>query len=195
VNTQENSYTERLIALSGSRLRRFLNVQAPYGWNLRRLVRGEVLDIGCGIGRNLAHVHGQGVGVDHNASSVQVCVERGLRAYTPEKFLQSGDAQKTFGTLLFAHVVEHMTITEAENLIDAYLPFVEDNGQVIIICPQERGYRSDKTHVHFFAQSALVDLVQGRGMRVVKIGSFPLPRLFGRVFTHNETVVVATRRS
>ena len=34
-------------------LRRMLPTQAPYRWNLRRLRLGRVLDVGCGVGRNL----------------------------------------------------------------------------------------------------------------------------------------------
>jgi len=45
-------------------------VQAPYRRNLRRLVGDRaVLDVGCGIGRNLANLGPGSVGVDHNAHS------------------------------------------------------------------------------------------------------------------------------
>jgi 2-polyprenyl-3-methyl-5-hydroxy-6-metoxy-1,4-benzoquinol methylase len=193
VSTQDDSYTERLVKLSGSRIRRALNVQAPYGWNLRRIVKGEVLEIGCGIGRNLAHLNGNGVGIDHNASSVQVCIQRGFSAFTPDQFVQSEVVERSFETLLFAHVMEHMNVSDAEDLLNAYLPFLSPNGQVVLICPQERGYRSDTTHVHYFDVAGLTELVKVAGLRVVRTASFPLPRSLGRLFTHNETVVIASR--
>ena len=44
--------------------KRALDVQAPYRWNLRRLKPGFMLDVGCGLGRNLELVLGVCVVVD-----------------------------------------------------------------------------------------------------------------------------------
>jgi hypothetical protein len=41
-------------------------------------------DVGCGLGRNLGHLDGNGVGVDHNAESVAIAQSRGLRAFRNE---------------------------------------------------------------------------------------------------------------
>ena len=51
-DTTAQAYTDRLAALEQARWKQLLDVQAPYRWNLRRLL-GEhrVLDVGCGIGR------------------------------------------------------------------------------------------------------------------------------------------------
>ena len=46
----------------------------------------SVLDVGCGIGRNLHHLDGNGVGVDLNPHSVQVARQQGLTAYTTDEF-------------------------------------------------------------------------------------------------------------
>ena len=54
--------------------KRWLDVQAPYRWNLRRLALGFTLDLGCGTGRNLAHLGGHGVGVDPNARIMAVAI-------------------------------------------------------------------------------------------------------------------------
>src|SRR5690349_17057220 len=53
-DTSGADYAARLHALQGKRWKRLLNVQAPYQWNLRRRHLGRTLEIGCGIGRNLA---------------------------------------------------------------------------------------------------------------------------------------------
>ncbi len=193
MTTQDTTYTERLLKLSASPLRKFLNVQAPYGWNIRRTVKAPTLDIGCGIGRNLAHLRGDAVGIDHNESSIDVCRKRGFLAFTPDEFLESEQSQLKFQTLLLSHIIEHMTDSEASELLRSYLPYLASDGNLVIICPQERGFRSDSTHVHFFDASALEKLVSRLGMRVIDSRSFPLPRWTGRAFTHNETIIVAAR--
>lgn len=105
-STEEHWYTARLRRLEGAGWRRLLPLQAPYRWNLRRLDPGFVLDVGCGLGRNLAHVDGHGVGVDHNPHSVAEAKRRGFVALTPDGFADSEYARTgRFDSLLLCHVV------------------------------------------------------------------------------------------
>lgn len=185
------AYTERLV---GSWWKPSFIVQAPYRWNIRRLGLGRVLDVGCGVGRNLLHLDGNGVGVDTNPHSVAVARRRGLTAYTADEFPGSDDAVPGgFDGLLFAHVLEHMSNAEAEGLVGEYLPYLRAGGTVVIIVPQEAGFASDDTHVEFVGDDALAQLQRRYGLDPVSLRSFPFPRPFGRVFRHNETVAVAHR--
>jgi hypothetical protein len=77
-------------------------------------------------------------------------------------------------------------------LIAAYLPHLHPGGRVVLITPQEVGQRSDPTHVRLVDAAASRAMLEGLGARVVSSRSFPLPRWGGRVFVHNETVVVGT---
>lgn len=166
-----------------------LNVQAPFRWNLRRLDPGFTLDLGCGIGRNLGAV--DGVGVDHNEAAVEAARRAGFEAFTPEAFAASTYARPArFDSLLAAHVVEHMTHPEAVGLLGAYLPFVRPGGAVIVIAPQEAGFRSDDTHVEFMDEAALVGLLEANGVGAVRHYSFPFPRGAGRWFRYNEFVAI-----
>lgn len=195
-STAEAAYAQRLQRLSarGGRLRRVLDPQRPYRWNLRRLQPGFVLDIGCGIGRNLAHLDGNGVGVDHNLDCVAACRDDGFEAFTADEFAASEYCvDNRFDSMLFSHVLEHMTEDEAVALIDAHLRFVRPEGKIIVITPQERGQRSDSTHVVFVDPAAVRRIAGALNLRVDSIGSFPFPRFAGRAFTHNETVSVMRR--
>ena len=168
-------------------------MQAPYRWNIRRLLADrDVLEIGCGIGRNLAHLSPRAVGVDHNEHSIRICRERGLVAFTTAKFHESEYARPgRFDGLLAAHLIEHMAHADAIQALRGYAPYLSDSARVVLICPQERGFASDRTHVEFADFDALADVAAALGRTEERRISFPLPRPAGRVFTHNEFVFVA----
>ena len=88
-----SAYADRLESRAASRWRKYLGVQLPYRWNLRRLHLGFVLDVGCGVGRNLEHLDGNGIGVDPNADCVDAARQRGLRAYEPHDFERLADKE------------------------------------------------------------------------------------------------------
>jgi 2-polyprenyl-3-methyl-5-hydroxy-6-metoxy-1,4-benzoquinol methylase len=192
MSTEDAAYAERLARLETVWWKRWLDVQRPYRWNLRRLEPGFTLDLGCGLGRNLTHLDGNGVGIDHIEESVATARARGLQAFTPEEFATSAlAAPGRFDSLLCAHVVEHLGGGDAVALLEPYLASVKPGGKVILITPQERGFRSDPTHVTFVDFDALDALVRTLGLRPETTRSFPFPRATGRVFTYNEFVMVA----
>lgn len=189
--TSAAPYAARLARLEGAWWKRLLDVQAPYRRNVRRLAPGTTLDVGCGLGRNLAHLGGRGVGIDHNAVAVAECRRRGLVAWTSDEFPASPDAVAgRYDHLLVAHVLEHLVPDEARDLVATHLGYVRPGGTVIVITPQEAGQRSDPTHVTFLDHDAVVALLAPLGLTVVERRSFPFPRPVGRVFRHNESVTV-----
>ena len=193
-NEEHEAYTNRLVRLSGSRLKTILNVQAPYRWNIRRRIEGFVLDVGCGIGRNLEHLGGTGVGVDVNPLSVAEAQQRGLTAFTLSGFASSEYAvENRFDSLLIAHVLEHMEPHEASALVSSYLPYVKSGGAVVVICPQQRGYASDETHVNYLTADGIKEILRPLGLIITRSYSFPFPTFVGRIFTHNETIVLARK--
>jgi 2-polyprenyl-3-methyl-5-hydroxy-6-metoxy-1,4-benzoquinol methylase len=191
-STRGADYSDRLVSLQQVWWKRVLPVQAPYRWNLRRLELGSTLDVGCGIGRNLLHLGGNGVGIDHNSSSVEVARAAGLRAFTPTEFLASGLARPgSFDSLLVSHVLEHMTRTQAVELVREHLAYVRAGGTVVLITPQERGFRSDSSHVEFMDLEALREVAAAVQLSVRRAYSFPFPRAAGSIFVYNEFVLVA----
>ncbi|SRR6266550_1640305 len=195
VSTKNEEYTRLLL----DRIvwwKRILDVQRPYRIHLQRLNLGSVLEIGCGIGRNLINLEkaNRSVGIDHNPNSVAVAVSRGLVAFTPEQFLSSYYAQpSSFDSLLVSHVAEHMERDAVVSLLSEYLVYLRRGARVVIVTPQEAGYRVDPTHVEFMDFNRLVLILQEAGLNVVTHYSFPLPRLFGKVFKYNEFVVIGQK--
>jgi len=191
-DTKSSDYARYLAERRG--WKRWLDVQAPYRWNLRRLRLGFTLDLGCGAGRNLAHLGGNGVGVDHNEHSVAAARARGLEAYTSDEFRSTSHAAPgRFDALLAAHVLEHMPLAEATALVGAHLAYVKGGGRVVLITPQEAGFASDATHVSFTGFAELERVLAAHDLALERRYSFPFPRLAGRVFRHNEFVVVGRK--
>ena len=192
-DTRDPRYTARLAGQTAW-WRRLLDVQRPYREHLRALRPGRFLEVGCGIGRNLdnARAFAEGLGVDHNPTSVAAARARGLDAMTTGAFLASRRAVKGgFDTLLVSHVLEHLTPEEGGALLSDYLPYVRQGGQVIVVTPQEAGFRSDPTHRTFADFAVCAELLAGAGAAVVRQRSFPFPRWAGRLFRYNEFVTVA----
>jgi SAM-dependent methyltransferase len=187
-----NAYAQRLSAISRSRWRRYLGVQLPYCWNLRRIAHGLTLEVGCGTGRNLRHLRGRVVGVDPNLACVEEARSAGLEALSPQEFATRYSGP-SFDSLLFSHVLEHCLEEEGVELVKQYLPYLKPAGRVIFETPQEAGFRSDATHVNFVTDRNLSTLCSRLGLAVSRSYSFPFPRWVGRFFLFNEFVVVATK--
>ena len=196
-STEGEEYTNRLNRLQTTSWKKVLDVQAPYRWNLRRLFGDrQVLEVGCGIGRCLSHLAPRGVGVDHNKHSIEECRQQGLTAFTTDEFFESEYAKPArFSGMLAAHLVEHMPREEAVKILEGYLEYLTPNARMVLICPQERGYASDSTHVAFSDFDALTDVAYQLGFNKTRRQSFPFPRFAGKAFTYNEFVLVADRTS
>lgn len=194
MQTDDSSYAERLKTLQFARWKQLLHVQAPYQANLRRQRLGRTLDVGCGIGRNLGVLDANSVGVDHNPTSIGLAREAGYTAYTVEEFEAAALAHESFDGLLFAHVLEHMPMADGVALVNSYLPYLKHGGRVLLICPQERGFASDDTHVEFMDEVKLRGVCDQVGLVPGSVRSFPLPRMAGKLFTYNEFNLLATKR-
>ena len=193
-DTSGEDYARRLQAAQQVWWKKALNVQAPYQWNLRRQHLGRTLDVGCGIGRNLETLGPGSVGVDHNAASVKAASERGLTALTVEEWERSELRRpETFDGILVAHVIEHLDAEDGLALVRDYLPYLRRGGKVFFICPQERGYASDPTHVRFTTGDDLVELSRQVGLEPGPWFSFPFPRWTGKAFLYNEFCVLARK--
>jgi SAM-dependent methyltransferase len=149
------------------------------------------LDVGCGIGRLLGTLDAGSVGVDHNAESVAVARANGLEAYTTEEF-RARDWEP-FDGMLMSGLIEHLTPEDGLNLVREYVPHLRSGGRLLFICPQERGYKYDPTHIRWTTPDDLNELSRAAGLIPVSSKSFPFPRPVGKVFTFNEFNVLAVK--
>lgn len=186
-DTSSEEYARRLYSKQQIWWKKALNVQAPYQWNLRRQGLGRTLDVGCGIGRNLETLRAGSVGVDHNESAIAIARDRGVTALTVAEWEVSELRQlESFDGMLLAHVIEHMDAEAGVDLLQMYLPYLKPGGRVFLVCPQERGYESDPTHVRWTTGDDLVDLAKTVGLIPEPWFSFPFPRVAGKPFIYNE---------
>jgi predicted SAM-dependent methyltransferase len=91
-------------------------------------------------------------------------------------FSKSKYAKKaSYDTILLAHVFEHLKRKDNIELLKEYMPFLKKNGQLLIICPQEKGYTTDQTHVEFYDFHKIEKLLSEFGFVTVRKMSFPVP--------------------
>lgn len=193
MDTESEWYAKRLHDKQGKTWKRLIRAQAPYQWNLRRQQLGRTLDVGCGIGRNLATLGAGSMGVDHNVQAVEEARSQGFQAVTTDEFDSRPPEFESFDGLLVAHVIEHMDAAAGRALLTHYLPYVRPGGKAFFICPQERGYASDPTHVRFTTGDDLAELARSVGLQPGNPSSFPFPRFMGKAFIYNEFTLVAVK--
>jgi SAM-dependent methyltransferase len=196
MRTTDASYADHRLEHESAWWKRLLDVQRPYRAHLRNLKLGFVLEVGSGVGRNLEHLRGSSVGVDHNARAIEIVRSRGLTAFLPDDLRASAFGRPgSFDSLLFSHVIEHMTPAEASDLVAGYLDLLRDGGRVVVVTPQEAGFRSDPTHVELMDFATVGGVLRSAGIDVERQYSFPLPRFFGRFFKYNEFVTLGRKRA
>ncbi len=193
-STQEKEYADYLVNAQNSGWKSRIDVQKPYRKKLQSLSLGKTLDIGCGIGRNLKALPIGSVGIDHNKFMVEYLTQNGYKAFTNSSFKKSKFAKTNyFNSLLFAHIIEHMSINESKKMILEYMKYLKRGGNIVIICPQKKGFSKDSTHIQFHNIDSIKDLLNDIGLQIKISQSFPLPEKFGSIFAPNEYWVIAKK--
>lgn len=132
---------------------------------LSRYLKGDALDVGCGIG-DLLRFRKNTLGVDINRENVNWCKKNGLDA-----ILIEGDmlpfAEKTFSSAIMDNVLEH--ITEPETLIAEVHRVLDKQAPFIVGVPGKRGYRADPDHKVFYDENSLVKTISEAHFSLEKI--------------------------
>ena len=143
-----------------------------------RIVPGsDFLDVGCGIGDQVAVMAALGVsarGVELNPIAVGVCRKRGLDVFCGT-LAAAAYADGTFDDLSLSHVLEH--IPEPLPLLKECYRVLKPGGELVIAVPNVRSLIFEKTgrdwvnldlprHLHHFSPSSLGKAVEAVGFRV-----------------------------
>ena len=197
VNNRDTSqpwYTARLNRLGNKKWKILLGTQRPFKVPITNLRLGKTLEIGCGVGRVLQWLPNS-IGVDHNPTSIVAARARGLTTFSNEEFHLSKFAiSKSFDSLLMAHLLEHMTEDERNTIMKEFRKYLKPEGRLVIICPQEAGFRSDSTHIEYLDFNAIKEYGLRHDFVVELAKSNPFPRFFGKLFKYNEFFVVLKSR-
>ncbi|WP_461515846.1 class I SAM-dependent methyltransferase [Porticoccus sp.] len=168
----------------------FFGLRIPYILFLKFHDLGKTLEVGCGSGRNLRHLKRGSIGVDVIEECVSYCKGRGLNAVL---YSDLSEPAESFDSILFSHVIEHLSLSEAVNLVKEYVGYLKPGGKLLVIVPQLKGYLSDETHVEFYGAEKLGDLCRRAGLLRIRSGSYPFPKGFGKYFKYNETYILARK--
>lgn len=104
--TQGEEYAARLVSLQSAAKKEKLRPLDPHSLQIKFICKGNVLESGSGIGRNLRALKGRSIGVDHNKTSVDFANEKGLKSLTSTQFLTNSEHKnQKFETIMLSHVL------------------------------------------------------------------------------------------
>lgn len=149
--------------------------------------QGRILDCGCGTGRIAQAVRPTAqyvCGIElspASAAAAEVACDRVLVGSVTDPAVWEQFAEETFDTVLFIHVLEHLTSPEAA--IRLAVRRLRSNGRVIVALPNVANWRvrwnllrgrwdyldegiMDRTHVRFYTFKTATELLAGCGLVV-----------------------------
>ena len=136
---------------------------------LCRHLKGEALDVGCGMGDMLAF-RPRTVGVDVNPHAVAFCRQRGLNAVSMEPDRLPFDAARCDSATL-DNVLEHLD--EPRPLLSEIYRVLKPGGVLVVGVPGRRGYDWDADHKVFYDEAALRSTLQGAGFSTRSVFHVP----------------------
>jgi len=140
---------------------------------LNALLKGNVLDFGCGIGGFLKF-RPNTIGVDINPLNIGYCKSQGLKA----ELLEEGGCipfeDNSFSGVVMDNVIEHIHAREIDQVIDEIIRVLRPDGTVVAGVPGIKGYYSDPDHKVFYTEDNLVVLFDNHGLKVRKSFRMPL---------------------
>jgi SAM-dependent methyltransferase len=125
-------------------------------------VRGNLLDVGCGIG-DMLRFHPNSVGVDINPYAVDYCRSKGLNAYLMQVDELPFESE-TFDTILLDNVLEHLSAPST--LLAEISRVLRMRGNLIIGLPGEKGFLMDIDHKVNYSNADVINLLSDFDLNV-----------------------------
>jgi SAM-dependent methyltransferase len=137
---------------------------------LCKFLKGNALDIGCGLG-DFLKFRKKTIGVDVNPSIVEWCKNQNL-----DVKLQINDTfpfdDKSFSSIILDNVLEHIEFPN--KLLSEVNRVHVEGGSLIIGVPGELGYDQDTDHKVFYTEEKLIKKISSYGYKVEKVFYTPL---------------------
>jgi len=137
-----------------------------------------VLDIGCGRGEFLELLRDNGVegeGIEINKDMIEVCKSKNLKVYDAEAVDFLKKANKKYGAVFAAHVIEHISYSYLIDLVNSAYGQLVDGGKLIFETPNPTtvathigGFYSDPTHLHFVHPQLVKFIAEQAGFKKVE---------------------------
>ena len=160
---------------------------------LRQYLKGDVLDLGCGIGEisNYVETQKRYFGVDINPYCVEYLQNKGLWAKLGSVYQIPSDTASV-DVVVLSHVLEHLE--SPDKAISEISRVLRSSGTLIVIVPMRRGYRGDSTHRIFYQPKQLDEIAHKHHFDVRSISFFPIPWEFlGELFYFFEYRMIAQK--
>jgi len=170
-------------------------VRSFFFLSLRQYLKGDVLDLGCGIGELSKYVEAREryLGVDINPYCVEYLQNKGLWARLGSVYQIPLDTASV-DVVVLSHVLEHLE-TPDKALVEisrVLRPF----GTLLVIVPMRRGYMGDSTHRVFYRPKQLGELADKHHFDIKGISIFPIPwEILGEFFYFFEYRMIAQKKS
>jgi ubiquinone/menaquinone biosynthesis C-methylase UbiE len=190
-SSYDKIYFERLINRSAFQMW----VRSFFFSPLREYLKGDVLDLGCGIGEIADYVETKKryFGVDINPFCVNYLQEKGLSARLGSVYQIPLDAN-SMDVVILSHVLEHLDAPD--KAMDEISRVLKPLGILIVIVPMHYGYTTDSTHRIFYRPGQLGEIAQKHSYDVKRISIFPIPWEFlGEFFYFFEYRMIAQKNA
>jgi ubiquinone/menaquinone biosynthesis C-methylase UbiE len=126
--------------------------------------KGQLLDVGCGIGEILGYYQNS-IGVDINSACVNYCKSIGLKA----KVMKSDKLpfkNEKFDTVMFDNVLEH--IDNPTKIIKEIYRVMKKNSYLLVGVPGKKGFSYDPDHKIFYDKKKLKQTFKDNNFKFVK---------------------------
>ena len=139
--------------------------------------KGSIADLGCGYGEFLEFCKRRSievVGIDSNQSMVDICQRKGYRALADNICSLDKLKNLNFEAAICDNVLEHLNHSEIQAFFENVGKILSNNGTLVCIVPDKKGYKKDPTHKTFITRELIEYYLNKNGLVLAKHYNHPL---------------------